>query len=100
MRVTVRKRTSNELRLEIEGEGHSFCGAIQSALLRNASIELSGYNIAHPLEARPELYLRTKGGQNPEDALLKAVDALHSELNTIREAFRQAVSIEDNASNE
>lgn len=100
MRVTVRKRAGNELRLAIEGEGHSFCGAIHSALLKNKSIELSGYNLAHPLEARPELYLRTKSGEKPEDALLKAMDALKNELNSIRDAFRQAVSIEDNAPNE
>jgi DNA-directed RNA polymerase subunit L len=100
MRVTVLKRTGNELRLEIEGEGHSFCGVIQSALLRDASVDYSGYYIDHPLEARPELYLRTKGGNKPEDALLKAVDALKSELNSIREVFRQAVSTEDNAINE
>jgi len=100
MRVTVQKRAANELRVEIEGEGHSFCGAIQSVLLRDPSIEFSGYNIPHPLEARPELYLRTKDGTKPEDALLKAVDALKSELNSIREALSQAVSIEEHASNE
>ena len=100
MKVTMLKRTGNELRLKIEGEGHSFCVAIQSALSRHTSVDFSGYYLDHPLVGEPELYLRTKGALNPEDILLKAMDTLKGELNSIHEAFRRAVSIEDNAINE
>ena len=76
MKINVLNRSKTELRIEIVGEGHSFCNALQSTLLKDNSIEYVGYNISHPLIAQPIIYIRTKGRRRPENALIDAAKNL------------------------
>ena len=91
MKVNVLKRSKNELRIEIEGEGHSFCNALQKLLLEDNSIEFSGYRVPHRLISHPIIYLRTKGSRKPEEALIDASKALSSEVKEVRKAFEEAL---------
>lgn len=73
MKVKILKRTSNELRLEVEGIGHTFCNLLQKGLLEDGKVDLAGYDIPHPLASNSIIYVRTKGNVKPEEALRKAV---------------------------
>ena len=48
MKIKVLMKTGNELKMEIEGEGHSFCNALQKLLLGEETIEIYG-TVAHHL---------------------------------------------------
>jgi len=66
LNIKVLKKTPNELRIEIEGEGHTFCNVLQRALLEDKTVEMAGYDIPHPLVANPVVYVRMKEGRKPE----------------------------------
>ncbi|MEM2466303.1 MAG: DNA-directed RNA polymerase subunit L [Candidatus Bathyarchaeia archaeon] len=74
MKVNVLKRTENELKIEVEGAGHTICNLLQKRLLEDENVELAGYDIPHPLTPVPVIYVRTKGKVKPEEALLKALE--------------------------
>lgn len=73
MKVKILKRTSNELKIEVEGIGHTLCNLLQKKLLEDENVALAGYDIPHPLASNPIIYVRTKGDVKPEEALRKTV---------------------------
>jgi len=91
MRVKVLEKKSNELEIEIEGEDHSFCNALQKTLLEDDTIEMAGYNISHPLVSNPIVYVRTKGQRKPETALRNAVEKIRKRNKEFRETFEKAL---------
>lgn len=76
MKVNVLKRTENELKIEVEGAGHTICNLLQKKLLEDENVDMAGYDIPHPLASNPIIYVRTKGGVTPEQALRRAVEKL------------------------
>ena len=72
MKVKVLKNTANELKIEVEGEGHSLLNLLQKTLLEDDSIEMAGYHVPHPLFDRGILYVHTKEQQNPRDVVKEA----------------------------
>ncbi len=74
MRVKVLKKTSEELKLEVEGAGHTLCNLLQKRILEDASVDLAGYDIPHPLASGAIVYIRTKGKAKPEDILKHAIE--------------------------
>lgn len=74
MKVKVLKKNENELKIEVEGAGHTLCNLLQKKLLEDENVELAGYDIPHPLASNPIMYIRTKGEVTPEEALLRAVE--------------------------
>lgn len=94
MKVKVLKRDNRELRLEVGGEGHSFCNALQHFLLQDDALEFAGYNIEHPLVGNPVIYLRTKR-RRPENVLLDATGALNRTLDELRKTFQKVLVEEE-----
>jgi len=76
LKVNVLKRTENELKIEVEGAGHTICNLLQKKLLEDENVDMAGYDIPHPLASTPIIYVRTKGGVTPEQALRRAVEKL------------------------
>ena len=74
MQVKVLKKTSNELKIEVNGAGHTLCNVLAKKLLDDESVDLAGYNVPHPLASNPVIYVRMKGRANPEKALLRALE--------------------------
>ena len=74
MKVKVIERRGDFLRLEIEGEGHTLCNLLQTLLLQDDRVEIAGYHKPHPLMDKTILYVRTKGGTSPEEALERAAE--------------------------
>jgi DNA-directed RNA polymerase subunit L len=87
VKIKTLKKTSNELRIEVEGVGHTLCNLLQKRLLEDENVDLAGYNIPHPLASNSVIYVRTKGNVKPEDALLKAMEKTR-EMN---EKFRKEI---------
>jgi len=77
MKVNVLKKTSNELRIEIEGTGHTVCNLLQKKILEEKSVDLAGYDIPHPLTPNAVIYIRTKGQTKPEQVLREAIEKSH-----------------------
>lgn len=95
MLIRILKETPNELRIEIEGEGHTFCNPLQKALLEDKEVEMAGYDIPHPLISNPIVYIRTKEGRKPETALQEAVEKLRKRSDEFRRAFEGALKAFD-----
>ena len=74
MKVKVLQKTANELKIEVEGAGHGLCNLLQKKLLEDERVDLAGYDVPHPLASSPVVYVRMKGAEKPEDALIKAVE--------------------------
>ncbi|MCJ7505329.1 DNA-directed RNA polymerase subunit L [Candidatus Bathyarchaeota archaeon] len=91
MKINVLKKTKNELRFEIEGEGHTFCNLLQHALLEDKSVEMAGYNIPHPLVGKTIFQVKIKEGRSPERALLRALERIGQNSNEFLEEFEKAI---------
>jgi len=66
-------KSKNELKLEIQGEGHTFCNLLQWVLLQDRGVEMAGYDVPHPLVPNAVLYIKTKRETSPEKALERAL---------------------------
>lgn len=95
MNIKVLKRTSDELRIEVEGEGHTFCNVLQRALLEDKAVEMAGYDIPHPLVASPIVYVRMKERRKPEKkpetALQEAAAKIKHQTKQFRTSLRKAL---------
>jgi DNA-directed RNA polymerase subunit L len=74
MKVNVLKKSPNELKIEVEGAGHTLCSLLQKKLLEEENVDLAGYDIPHPLASNPVIYVRTKGKAKPELILKDAIE--------------------------
>ena len=92
MEVTKMDGSDEEIRLEVKGEGHTFCNALQNFLLKDPAIEFSGYNITHPLVGEPILDIRTNSKKRPEQSAIDASTALQNELEEIRTTFMNTIT--------
>jgi len=72
MRVNLLKKSDNELKIEIVGSSHGLCNLIAKRLLEDKKVEFAGYDVPHPLASSPIIYLRMKGANKPETALIEA----------------------------
>jgi len=91
MKVKILKREPQELKIEIEGESHSFCSALQKVLLEDKTVEMAGYDLPHPLISNPIVYVRTREQRKPEAALREAAQKLQQRNNEFREVFKRAL---------
>ncbi|MEM0007251.1 MAG: DNA-directed RNA polymerase subunit L [Candidatus Bathyarchaeia archaeon] len=91
VKVNVLKRTENELKIEVEGAGHTICNLLQKRLLEDENVELAGYDIPHPLTPVPVIYVRTKGKVKPEEALLKALEKAREMNEEFSKALQKAL---------
>lgn len=90
MKVKVLKITDNELKIEVEGEGHSLLNLLQKTLLEDDSIEMAGYDVPHPLFDRGILYVHTKEQQNPEAVIKEATKKVLDLSKEFQKSFKKA----------
>jgi len=74
MKVNVLKKSPNELKIEVEGAGHTIGNLLQKTLLEEENVDLAGYGIPHPIASNPVIYVRTKGKVKPEQVLKNAIE--------------------------
>ncbi|RJS79460.1 DNA-directed RNA polymerase subunit L [Candidatus Bathyarchaeota archaeon] len=91
MKVKILKKTASELKIEVEGAGHTLCNLLQKRLLEDENVDVAGYDIPHPLASNPIIYIRTKGDVKPEEALKKAVERALDMNKEFGEQFQKAL---------
>jgi DNA-directed RNA polymerase subunit L len=91
MEIKTLKRTSNELRIEVEGIGHTVCNLLQKRLVEDENVDLAGYDVPHPLASSSVIYVRTKGSVRPEEALQKAVEKIRVTNKEFSKEFQRAL---------
>jgi DNA-directed RNA polymerase subunit L len=91
MKVEMLKRDSNELKIEIEGVGHTLCNLLQKRLLEDENVDLAGYDVPHPLASSSIIYVRTKGKVKPEEALRAAVEKVREMNKEFSKEFQKAL---------
>jgi len=91
MNVKILKKTSNELKIEVEGAGHTLCNLVQKRLLEDENVDLAGYDMPHPLASSSVVYVRTKGGSKPEEALRKALEKARRMNKEFREELERVL---------
>ncbi len=79
MRIKVLKKSKGFLKVEVDGEGHTFTHLLQDALLADKTVDWAGYDIEHPLFSRPTVTIRIKAEGSPEKPRERAVTKLKSE---------------------
>ena len=90
MKVNVLKISDNELKIEVEGAGHSLLNVLQKTILDDEKIEVAGYHVPHPLIDSGILYVRTKDKQKPETVILKATKKVLDLSNDFQKSFKKA----------
>ena len=91
MEIKVLKKTSNELKLEIEGVGHTFSNMLQKVLLEGDVVDVAGYNQPHPLMSNSILYVRTKGKSKSETTIRSAVKKIRKQNKEFGATFEKAL---------
>ena len=94
MKVNVLKKSKGFLKVEMEGEGHTFGHLMQDALLQDKTVDWAGYDLPHPLFTKPVITVRMKGDSSAEKALERAANKVHSDTEEFIEKFSAAVTAE------
>ncbi len=90
MKVNVLKSSDNELKIEVEGAGHSLLNVLQKTLLEDDTIEVAGYHVPHPLFDSGILYVHTKEKQNPEAVIKDAIKKVLDLSKDFQKSFKKA----------
>ena len=91
MELKILSKSKNELRLEITGEGHTFCNLLANTLLADKNVEIAGYDQPHPLIRSSIVYFRTKREFAPEKVLLNALTYIQHLNEEFSDKFTKAI---------
>jgi DNA-directed RNA polymerase subunit L len=90
LEIKTLKDTKNELKIQIYGEGHTFCNLLQQTLLEDNDVEIAGYDQPHPLVPSPIVYIRMKGEKSPTKALGRALAKIKQRAVEFSEKFAES----------
>jgi len=90
LKINFLKISDNELKIEVEGAGHSLLNVLQKTILEDEKIEVAGYHVPHPLYDSGILYVRTKDKQKPEGAILEATKKVLALSKDFQKSFKKA----------
>ena len=94
MNLKVLKRSKALLKVEVDGEGHTFGHLLQEALLEDKTVDWAGYDLPHPLFSQPIITVRMKGEAAPEKALERASKKIRQDTEEFVEKFNISVKTE------
>ena len=89
LNIKTLERTKDTLRIEIDGEGHSFCNLLQNTLLEDRSVEMAGYDVPHPLTMKSIVYIKFKKESDPRKALERALKKIVERSDEFLSKFSQ-----------
>lgn len=98
MKLRVLKLTDREIKIEVEGEGYTFLGALQDVFINDPRVEFVGYNIPHPLIPKATFTLRVVTGNGLGDVLKTGVKALKERLGELENVFLEALKRQEGIS--
>jgi DNA-directed RNA polymerase subunit L len=79
------------LKIQVEGEGHTFGNLLQSVLLDDKTVDWAGYDQPHPLFASSTVTVRMKGETPAVKALEKASKQIRSDTEEFIQKFESAI---------
>lgn len=91
VKVNVLKKNPEELKIEIEGAGHTICNLLQKRILEEEHVDLAGYDIPHPMASNPIIYIRTTGNVKPEQVLRNALQKARETNKEFSREFEKAI---------
>ena len=86
MEIKILKEEKNKIEFEVVGEDHTLCNSIRDELWNQDDVEISAYNIKHPLISNPVMLVEVSKG-DPRKALLSAVAGLRKKVKEIKDNF-------------
>ena len=95
MNIKVLKRSKGLLKVEVDGEGHTFGHLLQEALLEDKTVDWAGYDLPHPLFTKPTVTVRMKGEAAPEKALERAAKKIRQDTDEFIEKFTSSVKAQN-----
>ena len=90
LKVNIVKKTDNELKIEVEGAGHSLLNVLQKTLLEDETIEVAGYHVPYPLFDSGLLYVHTKGKRKPEAVIKEPTKNVLDISKAFQKSFKKA----------
>jgi len=91
MKLKILKNEPKELKVEVEGEGHTLCNIVQEALLNEKLVEFASYNLPHPLVSHPIIYVRTKGRITAVRAFERALKNLEKRVVKFKQELKRSL---------
>lgn len=86
MELKILKDEKNKIEFEIIGEDHTFCNSIRDELWDQEDVEISAYNIKHPLISNPVMLVETSKG-DPKKSLQSSIVSLKKKIKEIKDNF-------------
>ena len=86
MELKFLKEEKNKIEFEIIGEDHTLCNAIRDELWNEQDVEISAYNIKHPLISNPVMLVETSK-KDPKKALQNSILSLKEKIKEIKINF-------------
>lgn len=83
------------MKVEVEGEGHTFGHLMQETLLDDKSVDWAGYDQPHPLFRQSIITVRMKGEAQADKALDRASKKIRADTEEFAEKFSSAVKNEN-----
>jgi len=94
MDLRVIENEDTELRIEVEGEDHTFMNVLKGALLETEGVAAATYDM-NPEQSggqtEPILSVKTEEGVDPLEALETAAGRVKNQTSAFRDAFETAV---------
>ncbi len=88
MEINVLEESKNKLKIELKDETHTLCNAIRNELWHHKNVEISGYNISHPLVSSPIITVITNDGKSRK-TLLDVVLNLQKKNKELKELIKK-----------
>ncbi len=86
MEIKILKEEKNKIEFEVIGEDHTLCNTIRNELWNEDNVEVSAYNIKHPLISNPVMLVETSKG-DPKTAIQNTVTSLKKEIKELKDVF-------------
>lgn len=86
MEIKILNEDKNKIEFEVIGEDHTLCNVIRNELWDQDNVNVSAYNIKHPLISNPIMLVEVNKG-DPKTALNSAVSSLKKQIKELRDIF-------------
>ncbi len=88
MEISILEESKGKLEVEVIGEDHTLCNALRDEVW-NHNIEISAYNVEHPLISNPTLMVQGTGDLKKK--LVSASNSLRKLFKEVKENFDKVV---------
>jgi len=87
MEIKILKEEKNKIEFEVIGEDHTLCNVIRNELWNQDNVEISAYNIKHPLISNPIMLVETSKG-DPKNAIFNSVNSLKKQIKELKDRLK------------